>query len=116
MGRIILNDMRFHSPIGVSEQEKSQGNDFSVNISFEADIVRPGISDNLNDAVDYCAVYNLIKEEMMQPANLIENVVHRILQRIRLEIPHIGRIKLDIFKHNPPVGGPVAYSGISVEG
>ena len=32
MGRIILNDMRFHSPIGVSEQEKSQGNDFSVNI------------------------------------------------------------------------------------
>ena len=113
MGRIILNDMRFHSPIGVLEQERTQGNDFSVNISFEADIIRPGISDDLNDAVDYCAVYNLIKEEMSLPACLIENAAHRILQRIKLEIPRIGRIKLEIFKHNPPVGGPVACRGIS---
>ena len=116
MGRIILHDMRFHSPIGVLEQERTQGNDFSVNISFEADIVRPGISDDLNDAVDYCAIYNLIKEEMSLPACLIENAAHRILQRIKLEIPRIGRIKLEIFKHNPPVGGPVACSGISIEG
>ena len=116
MGRIILHNMRFHSPIGVLEQERTQGNDFSVNISFEADVVRPGISDNIDDAVDYCAVYNLIKDEMEQEANLIENAVHRIMKRLKLEITNIGRLKLEVYKLNPPVGGPVAYSGILVEG
>ena len=116
MGRIILSDMRFHSPIGVSAEERKAGNDFSVNISFEADVVRPGISDNIDDAVDYCAVYNLIKDEMEQEANLIENAVHRIMKRLKLEITNIGRLKLEVYKLNPPVGGPVAYSGILVEG
>lgn len=115
MGRIILREMKFHSPIGVSVEERSKGNDFTVNMSFEADTTKPGITDNLNDATDYCVVYNLVKDEMAVEANLIENAAHRIMQRIRLEIPHIGRIKLEIFKHNPPVGGPVAYSGISIE-
>lgn len=107
--------MQFRSPIGVSEEERANGNDFSVTISFEADVVRPGITDNINDAVDYSIVYRLIKDEMHQPACLIENAAHRILQRIRLEMPTIGRIRLDIRKHNPPVGGPVEYSSIVIE-
>ncbi|MCQ2973742.1 MAG: dihydroneopterin aldolase [Bacteroidales bacterium] len=116
MGRIVLGNMQFHSKIGVSEEEQINGNDFTVNISFEADTQTPGMSDNIEDAIDYSIVYELIKQEMNISAKLIENVAYRIMKRLKVEIPQIGRIQLSIYKNNPPLSGKVGYSGIEING
>ena len=75
--------------LGVSEEEQINGNDFTVNISFEADTQTPGMSDNIEDAIDYSIVYELIKQEMNISAKLIENVAYRIMKRLKVEIPQI---------------------------
>lgn len=114
MGKIILNGMKFRTHIGTTEEERNAGNDITINLSYSTDTLTPGISDDLNDAVDYSLIFQAVKKETLTPCNLIENLAHRILTRLQKEFPQISEVKLQLFKHYPQVDGNLECSGIEI--
>lgn len=107
MGTLVIEDMVFFSHHGCFEQERIIGNKFIVNFSGRTDVTRAAESDNLDDAVNYQLIYNVIKEEMSIPSNLLEHVGGRILKRLKVEFPALVSATISIAKLNPPIGGQV---------
>ena len=115
MNRIELKDMEFFSSHGCFEEERIVGNRFVVNLTVEGDFSAAAASDNLEDAVNYQTLYDIVKEEMDVPSGLLENVASRITGHIRKEFPSLSRISVTIDKINPPLGGKLYASSVTFE-
>ena len=107
MSKIYLENMEFHANHGCLEHEQNLGNTFIVNISFELNTKKAGLTDELADTLNYQLIYNVIKEQMAIPSKLIEHVGQRIMDKIIVEFPQIQSLELKLSKLNPPLGGKV---------
>lgn len=67
-GKIALRGMLFHSFHGVHQFERERGNDFRIDLVFEADLSRAAMSDNLSDTLDYEEVYRVVSDVMQTPS------------------------------------------------
>jgi dihydroneopterin aldolase len=110
-----LLDMEFYSYHGCFSEEKIIGNRFIVNFTARTDISKEAESDDIRDALNYQEVYNVISEEMQQGSNLLENVAKRIVDACKMNFPRILYIKVQVSKLNPPVGGKVGASRVTLE-
>ncbi len=115
MGKIELKDMEFHAYIGHYDEEKIVGTKFSVDLVLETDCTMAGISDNLNDALDYQIVYKIVKKEMAVVCNLVENVAKRILDKLFEVFENISWARVKVSKLNPTLGGKIGAVSVSVE-
>ena len=102
---IELKNMHFFAYHGVLQHETTLGNNFSVTVRFAADLSKPCVSDDVLDTINYAQVYELVKEEMAIPSQLIENAAYRILRRVKDVFPKIGWMEVELSKKNPPVAG-----------
>ena len=107
MGVIELKGMEFHSFIGHYDEEKQIGNNFRVDLKLWYDSSKAEESDRLHDALDYQKVYNLVREEMRQKCNLIENAASRILNAVWDSFPELQRLEVRLSKLFPKLGGIV---------
>ena len=96
------------------KEEQVVGNKFLVNISIETNCTKAGISDNLNDALDYQKVYTLIKEEMEKKSFLLENICSRILDKLYLQFNSIEKASIKVSKINPPMGGQIKKVSVTL--
>ena len=110
---IQLHDMEFYAYHGVLEDEKRNGNNFLVNLSLQMPEPKGCITDQLTDTLNYQEIYDLVREEMLVPSELLEHVVWRIRTRIMTAFPTIHSLRVRVSKKNPPLGGDVP--GVSVE-
>ena len=115
MNRIELKDMEFFSRHGCFEEERIIGNRFVVNLSVEGDFSAAAASDDIEDAVNYQSLYDIVREEMDIPSHLLENVAQRIVRHIKESFPMLSKIKLTIDKINPPLGGKLYASSVTFE-
>jgi len=107
-----LVNMEFYAHHGHFEEEQIIGNKFIVNFSAETDVITPGLTDDLKDALNYQELYDLISEEMTITSKLLEHVAGRILARVKITYPQVKWAQVSISKLNPPVGGKVEASRI----
>lgn len=107
MGTLEINDMVFFAHHGCFTEERTIGNKFVVHFRGRTDVSKAAESDNLEDAVNYQLIYNVIREEMEIPSNLLEHVCGRILKRMQQEFPALVTGEISIAKLNPPIGGQV---------
>ena len=114
IGIIELEEMRFWARHGCLESERSKGNLFLVDFRGELDMRKAAGRDNLEDTVNYGLVYDLVKEEMDIPSDLLENVAGRIVRRIAERFPEFARFSVRVSKRRPPVGGPVQWSRVTL--
>lgn len=114
MGKLELKGMKFFARHGCFDEEKMTGNYFIADFSAEVDMTAPAESDNLEDAVNYQHIYNIIKEEMAIPSNLLENVAGRILKRIKSNFPQLVSASISVGKLNPPLGGEVGAARVTL--
>ncbi len=114
-GKIEIKDMEFHAYIGHYEEEKMLGTKFTVDLVIETDCKTSGISDNLEDAVDYQKIYQIVKKEMNVVCNLIENVSLRILNNVFKDFPIIVYAKVKVSKLNPSLGGKIGTVSVCLE-
>jgi len=105
MSYINLTGLKFHSLIGHFDEEKIIGTNFDINIYIKVNTKKSAISDNLTDALNYVEVYQIIKIEMEKKCNLVENVTIRILKQLFLTFPQIKKIKIEVSKLFPKIGG-----------
>jgi dihydroneopterin aldolase len=106
--------MRFFAHHGVFSQETVVGNEFMVNLHIEADLTEACKTDNIEHTINYASVYELVKSEMQKPSQLMENAAYRIMGQIKASFPQIVHLEVRIAKMNPPVGGEVERSEISL--
>lgn len=102
MDTIELSNLKFRAYHGCLPLERRQGRDYIVDVSISADLSRASGSDNLADTINYAAIYDIVKEEMALPSNLLEHVAGRILTRIREFSDEIKGASVSITKMNPP--------------
>ncbi len=101
--------MEFYAYHGHFEEEQKIGTWFSLDLIMDVDTSKAELSDDLEDTVDYSAVYQVVKEQMMIPSKLLENVGRRILNTIKEQFPDVNDAQLKIRKMNPPLGGKMSF-------
>ena len=114
IGTIELEGMEFRANHGCLEREKVVGNDFVVDFRGDVDMAAAMESDNLDDAVNYALIYNVIAEEMAQPSDLLEHVAGRIKKTLAAKFPQFVSFSVRVSKKRPPVDGIVHWSRITV--
>jgi dihydroneopterin aldolase len=102
MDRILLNGLTFFGKHGCHAAENELGQKFVVDIELECDLYAAGQSDNLDDTIDYVAIYNAAREVLEgEPAKLLEHLAQRIADFalldervlsawVRIKKPHIA--------------------------
>ena len=114
IGTIELEGMEFRAHHGCLEHEKVVGNDFVVDFRGDVDMAAAMESDNLEDAVNYALIYNVVAREMAQPSDLLEHVAGRILKALEAKFPQFVSFSVRVSKKRPPVDGIVQWSRITV--
>jgi len=115
MGQIAIEGMEFYAYHGCFEEEQLIGTRFAVSIYIKTDTSKAERSDDLNQTVDYQAVYHIVKEEMAITSNLLEHVGRRIMDRLFLDFPLAKKARLRIEKLVPPVGGKVEHVSVTLK-
>lgn len=114
IGTIELEGMEFRANHGCLEREKVVGNDFVVDFRGDVDMAAAMESDNLEDAVNYALIYNVVAHEMAQPSDLLEHVAGRIMKAIAAQFPQFVSFSVRVSKKRPPVDGIVQWSRITL--
>jgi dihydroneopterin aldolase len=115
MGKIVIEEMEFYAFHGHYREEQIVGNRFLVDLELETNLLKPAMSDQLDDAVNYQLAYQLIKKEMRRKkSNLLENIAKRILDALFTEMIGIEKATVRIRKMHPPMGGPIKSVGVTM--
>lgn len=114
IGIIELEEMRFWAYHGCLESEKKDGNLFLVDFRGEMDLRRAAESDALEDTVNYGEIYEVIKEHMSIPSDLLEHVAGRIIRALAERFPQFVNFTVRVSKRMPPVGGTVQWSRVTL--
>lgn len=114
MGVIELENMEFYAYHGCFKEEKVVGNYFLVNVTLEGDCSVASESDNIADAFNYQIIFNLVKEQMAIPSDLLEHVTKRILDAIYSIYPNLSRASVKVSKVNPPLGGKTQQVSVTL--
>ena len=107
--------MEFYAYHGCFEEEQKIGTWFNVDLSLEVDTSKAEKSDNIEDTVNYQSVYQVVKEQMMIPSHLLENVARRILDAIGKNFPAVSYAWVKVKKMNPPLGGVMESVSVEIE-
>lgn len=115
MGVIEIEGMKFYAYHGHFAAEQVVGNQFEVYIRLETECNAAADSDNLDDALNYQAVYETIKEIIQIKSSLLENVGKRILDELYKRFSSIEKARIKISKMNPPMGGEIERVSVTLE-
>ena len=111
---VYLENVRFHAFHGVMPQERITGGDFMVSIRVTYPYYNALLSDDVSDTLNYAQLYELIRDEMQKPSNLLEHVAGRIGESIKAHFPNVEEVWLKITKCNPPMGGCMDGAGVEI--
>ncbi|MEI6142536.1 MAG: dihydroneopterin aldolase [Mariniphaga sp.] len=115
MGVIEIEGMEFFAYHGHYAVEQVVGNRFIVNLTLGTDCEKAAESDNLEDALNYQIVYEVVSEEMNIKSRLLEHVAGRILDRLYGKFGELTHAKIKISKLNPPMGGQIDRVSVTLE-
>jgi len=113
MGIIRLNNIRSYAYHGCLTEEAKIGSAYRVDLWVRTDLSQEGKSDQLEDTIDYIKLNDIVKTEMAQRSNLLENVAQRIIASILQNLEEVTETGVKVSKINPPLGGDVEH--VSVE-
>lgn len=98
---------------GVFPDERSNGQEFSVDLQLYLDLTRAGASDNLSETVNYGLVAELVYEQIISnPVSLIEKLATRIAELILTNYKIITSVEVTVHKSQAPIMVP--FSDVSV--
>lgn len=111
---IHLENVRFHAFHGVLVQERQVGGDFLLSLRVGYPMTKAVESDEVDDTLDYAALYALAKREMVIPSKLLEHVAGRIVRAISEAFPEVTSVDLKLTKVNPPMGADCDGAGVEL--
>ncbi|MGI6065071.1 MAG: dihydroneopterin aldolase [Bacillota bacterium] len=114
MDKIVLRDMKFYGYHGVLPAEKAVGQPFIVSVEIFTDLTQAGLTDNLEDTINYAQIYREIKEIVEGKSfNLIEALGQEIAVAL-LRLYEIPKVKVIIDKPEAPVPGGTLEARVEI--
>lgn len=114
-GIIEIEGMDFFAYHGCFEAEQIVGNKFIVYAQLHYNCSQAADSDNIQDALSYQTAYEIIAREMMKNSHLLENVAQRMISALYQSFPQIEYVKIKVSKLNPPIGGKIGSTSVTLE-
>ena len=112
MGKVFVEGIKIYAYHGCFKEEAIIGTNFLIDVELDTDLSIPADTDNINDALNYQAVFTLVKEQMAIRSNLLEHVGKRIVECLFTEFSQIENIRLKVAKLNVPLGGHIDSTAI----
>lgn len=112
---IRLENVRIFAYHGVFEHERHDGNEFEINlcVRYEAPEGKTLSEDELANTISYEDLWEIIREEMAVPRNLLESVAASIAEKIRVTYSVITYVECKITKSRPPLPGFTGSSSVT---
>jgi dihydroneopterin aldolase len=99
---IHLHNVKFFAYHGLYEEEKIKGNEFEIDVIVNyVEINLPIIS--INQTINYELVFELIRERMRHPTELLETIAIDIAHKILNDFSLAEEVFLSIKKIQPPI-------------
>ena len=116
MSFIEIEGMEFYAYHGHYKEERVVGNRFLLYLKLETNTSNAEKSDNIDDALNYQIVYEIIKQQMNVKSFLLENIASRILDAIYKDFENdIISSELKVSKLNPPMGGQIERVSLTLK-
>lgn len=116
MDTLTIKGLQFHAYHGYYEKERSEGNDFEIDLIFRGDLRKAGDSDDLRDTIDYQEVLDIVTSVMEGPSRkLIETLAKRIGDQLFDYFKEASELEVAVRKLNPPLDTKTAYSEIRMQ-
>lgn len=109
-----LRKMKFFAYHGAYPEERQKGGTYTVTLELKLGSHKSAETDMLADTVDYAEVYQVVKQVMLVPSNIIERVAARIAESVLEAFPLVNDVVVKLTKDNPPIIG-ANFKGSAVE-
>ena len=97
--KIIIEGLRLYAMIGIHEWERLQPQEIIVNLELTANLAKAGVSDNINDSIDYGIVTEMVKELIAQSRfGLLEKLATEIINLIFTRFNNIESVTVKLSK------------------
>lgn len=110
---ISIKGLKIYAYHGVLRQENEVGNTFEVDIDLYFDAAEAMSTDRLDLTVNYAAVVDIVRKEMAETSDLLENVVYRIYRTITSRMRRVTGGRIAIFKPQPPIAAELDSVGFT---
>lgn len=115
MDKIWIRGLRVYAYHGVKASEKEKGQPFELDVMLEADLHKPGRTDDLNDTVNYSKVARRIVAVMQAEKNdLIERAAERTAQAVLTEFPAVQAVTVRLKKPRAPIAADFEYVAVEI--
>lgn len=112
--KVTLHGMVFYGYHGDTEEEARLGQRFVVDVELRGDLHRAGVSDRLEDTLDYAKAYGVAKEVLEGPRRrLLESLAETLAGRLLTETP-AEAVLVRIKKPAAPLPGPLDFAGVEI--
>ena len=116
MDKIIIENLTVFANHGVMEEERALGQKFIISAEIETDLHNAGVTDDLNDTLNYAGICRRITEYSSEnPCRLIEAAAEQLAGVILEEYPSAEAVTLTIKKPWAPIGLPVDSAGVCIK-
>lgn len=114
MDKIIIDGLRTFAYHGVNPEEKEKGQPFEMDIILEADLSRPGRTDNLADTVNYAKVCKTALAVFHEGKdNLLERAAARVAAAILDDFP-VEAVTVRLKKPRAPIAADFANVAVEI--
>ncbi len=115
MDYIQIEQLEVFAYHGCNEEEKINGQIFYVDAKLYTDVKTPGMSDDLEQTINYAKACKFINRFMTENRfDLIEAVAEQTSRALLLEFPKLKAVELTINKPNAPIKLPFGNVAVSV--
>ena len=113
---IYLGNMTFEVHIGAGDGEREDEQSIEIDVDMTVDLKPAGESDDLDDTVDYGAVYRLCQQVAEgRPYRLLEALAERLAGEILAVESAVQAVAVTVRKPGVPIDGVLDYAGVRVE-
>jgi FolB domain-containing protein len=112
---LVIRGLRLETRVGVTEEERSRPQGVIVDLTLSTNLAPAGLSDDLDDTIDYAALISSVAEVVEQgETNLLETIAHRIALKVE-EIKEATGVTVEVSKEIVPVEEKVDQVSVRIE-
>ena len=108
--------MEFHAFHGCYELEQISGSHFEVSLRITTPLGEVAAADDVNKAVNYLTVYELVRQRIAVTRYTIECVAQDIIDTLLVHFSQIAKVECTVVKIAPPLGGKVRRVSVTLTG
>ncbi len=115
MDKIIIKDLKIFAFHGVHDEEKSNGQQFILDIVVWLDLKKPGVTDNVNDTVSYSEIIRKVSDVFTaQKYDLIEKAAAVVMDAVFCEFPSVAECEILLKKPDAPIKADFSYVAVEI--